>query len=142
MKVHQGLAIVLGLMGAACDGETGATGETGAQGATGAQGPAGATGPAGPQGAAGDSRVTLESETCDAVSGNFTCSVTCTGVGAIAIANAGWSATPDQGNTLYLNDHGQDADDPATWNFDYGTEGVTVGTPITISVVCFTPPAG
>ncbi len=140
MKLQQGLALMIGLLGAGCDGEAGPVGETGPQGAQGPVGPQGPAGPQGPQGAAGDPAVQVQTGTCNTVIGSFTCSVTCSGVGAIAIANGGWEATPDQASTLYLNDNGQDPLDPSTWRFDFGTEGVTPDVPITLSVVCFTPP--
>lgn len=140
MKTYRLLGIMMGLLGVGCDGSTGATGAMGAMGEQGIQGPQGPMGMQGIQGVPGDSRVTVETNTCNTVVGTFSCDVACTGVGAIAIASAGWSATPDQGSTLYLLDHGQDSVDPGLWNFDFGTEGVTPDVPVTTSVVCFTPP--
>jgi hypothetical protein len=106
----------------------------------GIQGEPGDPGDPGAQGEPGVSPVTSVTGTCNTAIGTFTCTVTCPGVGAIALASGDWEATPDQGSTLYLNSEGRDANDVSSWNFDFGTEGVTVDVPISMTVVCFTPP--
>ena len=89
MNVHRRLAIVLGLLGAGCDGEQGPPGEQGAQGPQGIQGEQGPIGLQGPQGDPGDTRVQTVTGTCNTIIGTFSCEVTCPGTGAIAIAYAG-----------------------------------------------------
>ena len=143
MELKRPLGIVLGLIGAGCDGQTGPVGDVGPMGemgAQGVQGTQGPEGPVGPQGAKGHARVRSVTGTCNTIVGQFSCEVTCPGVGSIAMASGGWQANPDQGSTLYLNGQGQDPLVPGKWKFDFGTEGVTPDVPITMTVVCFTPP--
>lgn len=153
MKQVRLLAIMLALMGVGCGEEDGAVGPAGPQGPAGPTGPQGMQGiqgePGDPgiqgiqgiQGEPGVSPVTSFEGTCDTVAGTFTCTVTCPGVGAIALASGDWdSAAADVPFALYLNSNNRKADDVASWEFNFGTEGVEVGVPINMTVVCFTPP--
>ncbi len=84
------------------------------------------------------SPVTLLTETCDTQALAFNCDVTCPGVGAIAMARGEWETNAT--GFIYLNGSAQVADDPSTWRFDFSTEGLEPDVPITLRVVCFTPP--
>lgn len=93
----------------------------------------------GAPGAPGPSTVTLETDTCQTVNqGSFSCTVTCSGVGAIAMASGGWETAAT--GYIMLNSQSQVLADPSSWTFTFGTEGVEVDVPVTMSVVCFTPP--
>ncbi len=78
--------------------------------------------------------------TCDTALGPFTCTVTCPGVGAIALASGDWESDAAVNSTLYLNSESRRTDDVASWDFNFGTEGVQVGVQINMTVICFTPP--
>lgn len=107
------------------------------------QGDPGVQGDPGIQGEQGDpgvSPVTSFVGTCNTVAASFTCTVTCPGVGAIALASGDWESEADFENRLYLNSSSRQANDVASWDFNFGTEGVTVDVPINMTVVCFTPP--
>lgn len=143
MELKRPLGIVIGLIGAGCDGHTGPAGEPGQMGEMGTPGLPGDQGPEGiqgPPGVKGAARVQSATGTCNTVVGNFTCEVTCPGVGSIAMASGGWQATLTPGSYLYVNAQGQDPLVPGKWKFDFGTEGVAPDVPITMTVVCFTPP--
>lgn len=141
MKSYRLLGIIIALLGFGCDGSMGVPGPQGEQGPAGAAGPAGPAGAQGIQGEPGTpapSTTAIESNTCDTAVGPFNCEITCAGVGAIAMANAGWET--DATGFISLGDHQQKIDDPSTWTFTFGTEGIEVGVPLTVSAVCFTPP--
>ncbi len=142
MNIHRKLGVVLALVGAACDGETGPRGETGPVGPVGAQGPAGVAGPQGPAGVAGLDTVGLESGSCttEGVSSPYTCEVSCSGVGAIALARGAVTITQPDYGTVSLVDAYQNSDDPSTYRFVFESVGIEgIGT-MDMSVVCFTPP--
>lgn len=146
MTRYRYLAIVMAMLGLGCNettGDTGPQGPQGPQGIAGPVGPAGATGLMGetglqgPAGAAG-SVLTVERNTCLTDTSAFSCSVTCSGEGAIAISGAGYETAAI--GYMYTQQQGQPEGQPNTWNFDFGTEGVEAGVDITVSAVCFTPP--
>ena len=57
------------------------------------------------------------------------------------MASGDWDSTATQVQyALYLNSDNRKVDDVASWEFNFGTEGVEVGVPINMTVICFTPP--
>ena len=144
MKRYKFVAVLLAMLGLGCgDDATGPAGPQGPAGPTGPQGPAGAAGQAGaagaqgPMGLPGNNTLTIETETC-VTAGSFSCTVTCSGVGAIAIASAGYETAAT--GSIYINSQGQPESDPGSWQFDFGTEGAELDVDLVASAVCFTPP--
>lgn len=140
MKRYRWPGIVLGVLGAGCDGSTGAMGAQGAMGEQGPQGIQGVQGVQGVQGDPGPSTVTVVTETCTPAFEGFDCDVTCTGVGAIAIASGGVQIGTAVEGAIVLTSSVQDIQEPSTWTFSFSNTTLEPYPAVMASVVCFTPP--
>lgn len=141
MKIHRRLGILIALAGAGCDGESGAQGETGPVGPVGAPGEQGPRGPLGIKGTASNVETTgLESGTCPTQYSAFQCTVTCAGVGAIAMARGEVTITQPSYGTVSLTDAYPDPSDPKTYRFAFDAVSIEGIGEVQMNVVCFTPP--